>query len=79
MQEIAEQAGTELDIGPGAVVSAYRTVDLVGTALGAVVVGGIVAIAGFGQAVIVTGMFAILCTGAYFVVVWQGGELRKLR
>ena len=77
IQEIAESAGDELNIGPGAIVGAFRTVERIGTALGAVVVGGIVAVAGFGQAVAITGVISLLCTATYFVLVWQGGELRK--
>ena len=65
IQEVAEQAGPRLGLGPGAIVGAFRTVERVGTALGALAVGAVVTFVGYGEAMLVTGVFALLCTVVY--------------
>ena len=65
IQEVAESYSHELGLGPGAIVGAFRTVERIGTAAGALAVGAVVTFVGYGEAMLMTGAFALLCTFAY--------------
>ena len=66
VQEIAERSGEDLGLGPGAIVGAFRTLERIGTAVGAIVVGAVVTFVGYGEAMMTIGVFVLLCTVLYF-------------
>ena len=68
VQEIAERSGEDLGLGPGAIVGAFRTLERIGTAIGAVVVGAVVTFVGYGEAMMAIGVFVVLCTALYFIL-----------
>ena len=67
VQEVAERSGEELGLGPGAIVGAFRTLERIGTAVGAIVVGSVVTFVGYGEAMMTIGIFVLLCTVLYFI------------
>ena len=64
IQKIAER-GREFGVGPGVIVGSFRTLERIGTAAGAVVVGAIVTFVGYGEAMLLVGALVIACTLAY--------------
>ena len=74
VQEIAERSGEDLGLGPGAIVGAFRTLERIGTAVGAVVVGAVVTFVGYGEAMMAIGVFVLLCTVIYFIFDPQSRE-----
>jgi len=64
VQRIAER-GRSFGLGPGAVVSAFRTIERVGTAAGALAVGAVVTFVGYGQAMLIIGIVVFACTVCY--------------
>ena len=68
VQEIADVSGDDLGLGPGAIVGAFRTLERIGTAAGALVVGGVVTFVGYGEAMMAVGVFVLLCTILYLVL-----------
>ena len=69
IDDVANRISDEIGIGSGAVISAFRTIERVGTAAGAVTVGGLVTLIGYGEAMVVTGIFTLTCTGIYIFLV----------
>ncbi len=67
IQEIAEESGDELGLGPGAIVGAFRTLERIGTAAGALVTGAVVTFVGYGEAMMAVGLVVLLCTALYFI------------
>ena len=67
IQQLAE-TGRHYGIGPGVVVGAFRTVERIGTAAGALVVGAAVTFVGYAEAMFLIGALVIVSTGAYFVL-----------
>lgn len=67
IQEIAEGSGEDLGLGPGAIVGAFRTLERIGTAAGALVVGAVVTFVGYGEAMMAVGILVLLCTALYFI------------
>ena len=68
IQEIAERSGGDLGLGPGAIVGAFRTLERIGTAAGAIVVGALVTFVGYGEAMMTIGVLVLVCTALYFVL-----------
>ena len=67
VQEVAERSSEELGLGPGAIVGAFRTLERIGTAAGALTVGAIITFVGYGEAMMIVGLFVLLCTFLYFL------------
>ena len=61
IQRIAEN-GRSLGSGPGAIVGAFRTIERIGTAAGALAVGAVVSFVGYGEAMLIVGALVIACT-----------------
>ena len=76
IQEVAENDSDELGLGPGAIVGAFRTVERIGTAAGALAVGAVVTFVGYGEAMLATGVFALLCTFVYLFLESRPRERR---
>ena len=68
IQEVAESSGSELGLGPGAIVGAFRTLERIGTAAGALAVGAVVTFVGYGEAMMVIGALVLGCTLLFFVL-----------
>jgi len=68
IQEIAESSGPDLGLGPGAIVGAFRTLERIGTAAGALTVGAVVTFVGYGEALMVIGAFVLASTLLYFIL-----------
>ena len=68
VQEIAEVSGPELGLGPGAIVGAFRTLERIGTAAGALTVGAVVTFVGYGEAMMVIGALVLVSTLFYFIL-----------
>lgn len=68
IQEIAESSGPDLGLGPGAIVGAFRTLERIGTAAGALTVGAVVTFVGYGEAMMVIGAFVLASTLLYFIL-----------
>ena len=64
IQKIAER-GRQFGVGPGVIVGSFRTLERVGTAAGAVVVGAVVTFVGYAEAMLLVGALVIACTLAY--------------
>ena len=74
IQQVAE-AGRSYGLGPGVVVGAFRTVERIGTAAGALVVGAVVTFVGYAEAMLAVGLLTIAGTVAYFLLaVLRGGR-----
>lgn len=74
IQQLAE-TGRHYGLGPGVIVSAFRTVERIGTAAGALVVGAAVTFVGYAEAMFLIGALVIVSTGAYFVLgIRRGGR-----
>ena len=74
IQEIAQDASRELGLGPGAIVGMFRTLERVGTAAGAILVGAAVAALTYGDAMLAVGALVLICTVLY---VAAGGAARR--
>ena len=74
IQEIAQDASRELGLGPGAIVGMFRTLERVGTAAGAMLVGAAVAALTYGDAMLAVGALVLVCTVLY---VAAGGAARR--
>ncbi len=74
IQEIAQDASSELGLGPGAIVGMFRTLERVGTAAGAILVGAAVAALTYGDAMLAVGALVLICTVLY---VAAGGAARR--
>ena len=74
IQEIAQDASRELGLGPGAIVGMFRTLERVGTAAGAMLVGAAVAALTYGYAMLAVGALVLICTVLY---VAAGGAARR--
>ena len=74
IQEIAQDASRELGLGPGAIVGMFRTLERVGTAAGAMLVGAAVAALTYGDAMLAVGALVLICTVLY---VAAGGAARR--
>ena len=64
IQQIAER-GREFGVGPGVIVGSFRTLERIGTAAGAVVVGTAVTFVGYAEAMLLVGALVIACTVAF--------------
>ena len=64
VQRIAE-SGRSLGLGPGAIVGAFRTIERIGTAAGALAVGAVVTFVGYGRAMLIVGVVVFACTVCY--------------
>jgi predicted MFS family arabinose efflux permease len=64
IQQIAER-GREFGVGPGVIVGSFRTLERIGTAAGAVVVGTAVTFVGYAEAMLLVGALVIACTIAF--------------
>ena len=64
IQKIAER-GREFGVGPGVIVGSFRTLERIGTAAGAVVVGAVVTFLGYEQAMLLVGALVIACTAVF--------------
>ena len=64
IQKIAER-GREFGVGPGVIVGSFRTLERIGTAAGAVVVGAVVTFVGYAEAMLLVGAVVIACTLGY--------------
>ena len=74
IQRIAE-SGRSLGSGPGAIVGAFRTIERVGTAAGALAVGAIVTFVGYGEAMLIVGVLVVACTVCFILFsVRHGGQ-----
>ena len=74
IQQVAE-AGRHYGLGPGMIVGAFRTVERIGTAAGALVVGAVVTFVGYAEAMLAVGLLTIAGTVTYFfVAVLRGGR-----
>ena len=67
IQKIAE-SGRSLGSGPGAIVGAFRTVERIGTAAGALAVGAIVTFVGYGEAMLIVGALVVACTICFILL-----------
>ena len=74
IQKIAQDASRELGLGPGAIVGMFRTLERVGTAAGAMLVGAAVAALTYGYAMLAVGALVLICTVLY---VAAGGAARR--
>ena len=70
IQKIAER-GREFGVGPGVIVGSFRTLERIGTAAGAVVVGAVVTFVGYGEAMLLVGAVVIACTLGYAIFTLQ--------
>lgn len=73
IQKIAER-GREYGVGPGVIVGSFRTLERIGTAAGAVVVGAVVTFVGYSEAMLAVAALVVVCTIAYALLGMQGGE-----
>lgn len=64
IQKIAER-GREFGVGPGVIVGSFRTLERIGTAAGAVVVGAVVTFVGYSEAMLAVAALVVVCTIAY--------------
>ena len=64
IQQLSE-AGRTSGFGPGVIVGAFRTVERIGTAAGALVVGAVVPFVGYGNAMLLVGVLVIACAVVY--------------
>ena len=64
VQGIAERGG-RFGVGPGAIVGAFRTIERIGTAAGALAVGAVVTFVGYGQAMLIVGVLVVAGTACY--------------
>lgn len=67
VQEIAQDASQRLGLGAGAIVGMYRTLERVGTAAGAILVGAVAAAVSYGQTMLAVGALVLVCTLLYVV------------
>ena len=67
IQKIAER-GREFGVGPGVIVGSFRTLERIGTAAGAVVVGTVVTFVGYSEAMLLVAAFVVVCTIAFFLL-----------
>ena len=75
IQQVAE-TGRRYGLGPGVIVGAFRTVERIGTAAGALAVGAVVTFVGYAEAMLVIGLLVIAATVAYFLLgMLRGGRL----
>ena len=74
IQEIAQDASRELGLGPGAIVGMFRTIERIGTAAGAMLVGAAAASLTYGEAMLAVGGLVLICTALY---VAAGGATRR--
>ena len=74
IQEIAQDASRELGLGPGAIVGMFRTIERIGTAAGAMLVGTAAASLTYGEAMLAVGGLVLICTVLY---VAAGGATRR--
>ncbi len=74
VQKIAADVGPEVDMGVGAVVGVFRTVERVGTALGAVLLAALVANFGYSSALAATAAGTLLLGLLYAAAAWRRGE-----
>ena len=68
VQEIAQGASHRLGLGPGAIVGMYRTLERVGTAAGAMLVGAVAAAFSYAEAMLAVGGLVLVCTLLYLVI-----------
>lgn len=68
VQEIAQGASHRLGLGPGAIVGMYRTLERVGTAAGAMLVGAVAAAFSYAPAMLAVGGLVLICTLLYLVI-----------
>ena len=68
IDSLSKSIGSESGIGTGTVFGTFRTVERVGTALGAVVVGIMVSLIGFTGAIVTTGLLMFACSLVYVVL-----------
>ena len=61
IQRIAESGGN-VGSGPGAIVGAFRTIERIGTAAGALAVGAVVTFVGYDEAMLIVGLLVVACT-----------------
>ncbi len=73
IQKIAER-GREFGVGPGVIVGSFRTLERIGTAAGAVVVGTLVTFVGYAEAMLLVGALVIACTFAFVLLTVQATE-----
>lgn len=73
IQKIAER-GREYGVGPGVIVGSFRTLERIGTAAGAVVVGAVVTFVGYSEAMLAVAALVVVCTIAYALLGMQGDE-----
>lgn len=73
IQKIAER-GREYGVGPGVIVGSFRTLERIGTAAGAVVVGAVVTFVGYGEAMLAVAALVVVCTIAYSLLGMRGAE-----
>jgi predicted MFS family arabinose efflux permease len=66
VQRIAEH-GRDFGVGPGAIVGAFRTVERIGTAAGALAVAAVVTLVGYGRAMLIIGVLVFFCTVCYLL------------
>ncbi len=64
IQQLSE-GGRTSGFGPGVIVGAFRTVERIGTAAGALVVGAVVPFVGYGNAMLLVGVLVIACAVVY--------------
>lgn len=64
IQQLSE-VGRTAGFGPGVIVSVFRTVERIGTAAGALVVGAVVPFVGYGDAMLLVGVLVIVCAAIY--------------
>ena len=75
IQQIAE-TGRRYGLGPGMIVGAFRTVERIGTAAGALAVGAVVTFVGYAEAMLAVGVVVVAGTLAYFLLaVLRGGRM----
>ncbi len=77
IQEIAQEASGEVGISPGGIVGMFRTLERIGTAGGAVVVGAVAAATAYGQAMLAVGVLVLICTAVYVVLSRAGAPARE--
>ena len=77
IQEVAQEASGELGISAGGIVGMFRTLERIGTAGGAMLVGAIAAATAYGQAMLAVGVLVLLCTAAYVAMSRAGAPARE--
>ena len=74
IQEVAEESSARMGIGAGAIVGGFRAIERVGTAVGAVLVGALVASFGYGVGIAIIGGLVLVATGLFVVFEWRFGR-----